>query len=120
VVVSRTKAGPFLPLKSAAEFRDLVIVPRAMDPKKNTAPKPAAPPKPPQGEIPTVLPPVAARPAPTATPRRSFDPAAEVRTDEQPVVPVQSQMPAARGGTPPWLPWAVAAVAVGLLAVAGW
>jgi serine/threonine protein kinase len=136
VLVSRTKTGKFAPLRSTAEFRDLVVSPAAVTPAQaaqptNRVPRPTPGPPAPPGARPAAAPPPS-RPAvpddPPAPRRPLSDPAAEVPTDPTPVAALSTpadEMPAwARdeaeappswkeaGRSPAWVPWVVIGLAV--------
>jgi serine/threonine protein kinase len=105
IMVSRTKTGPFMPLRQTLEFRDMIVSPAPVLPTSRT---PAAPmpgertyrlpsPEPVGPDIDTPTP-------PRMPPQATFDPPAASRTNAKPFNPIDLST------YPLWLPWTLIGV----------
>jgi serine/threonine protein kinase len=106
VRASRSKQGPFEPLRSYPEFRDLVVAPA---PVAISAPKPSP--------ADTPLPARPRTPVPRAMPRSSAAPAPSPATDSRPVPVIDLQESPGTGHE--WLKWLFLTLIAAATAVAG-
>ncbi|MFO0935982.1 MAG: protein kinase [Gemmataceae bacterium] len=109
IMMSKTKTGPFIPLKTIAEFRDLLVTPAAIETRsRGTGVQPPEPPAPGERTLRIPAPEGIHQPGPTPPPRDSRQ--VFINSQLPPATPKQWKLPQ-------WTPWMLIGILMTVVAI---